>query len=156
MTQTEQKNVNAALRALKVLTLTPGTVTFLLENDPQALQQALLAVRPFTDDPSQIEALDAALLEVNRILRVGEVPLTDLERRVLRILREQAEDCSGGDFGIIEEVKVPGITRQALGGVLTSLQAKDILHVWEPTFVNGTTKVTQFTFNDREPISASL
>lgn len=146
--------LNAAIRALKVLTLTEGTVTYLLENDPQALQQALEAVRPFVIDPPQIERLDVSLLAVNRVLRVGETPLTDLERRVLRLLREQAEDCSGGDFALLEQVQVPGLSRQALGGVLTSLSKKDLITVNEPVETNGGPREggerwTQVTFNNR-------
>lgn len=74
--------------------------------------------------------------------------LTALEQRVLDLLTQDAAG-NGGDFGIVEDITVPGINRKALGGVLTSLQAKDIITVHEAILVNGDTRVTQFTFNNR-------
>ena len=86
---------------------------------------------------------------------VVEPTLTELEARILPILRQQAEDCSGGDFGIVEQVAVSRIcSRRALGAILTSLQAKGILTVWPPTETNGGPRyggerLTQFTFDNR-------
>lgn len=72
--------------------------------------------------------------------------LTTLEQKVLTAMKQNAESCSGGDFGIMEELRVKGLTRQQLGGLITSLQTKGQVQVWEPTLVNGREKVTQFTF----------
>jgi hypothetical protein len=74
--------------------------------------------------------------------------ITELEGRVLDALNK-SNDGNGGDFGIIEDITVDGLSRQALGGVLTSLQAKNIITVHEAILVNGDTRVTQFTFNNR-------
>ena len=72
--------------------------------------------------------------------------LTTLEQTVLDALKQNAEDCSGGDFAIVEELKAPkGMTRQAMGGVITNLVTKRIIRV-DVTYVNGNEKVTQVTF----------
>jgi hypothetical protein len=75
--------------------------------------------------------------------------LTTLETTVLAALKQNAQDCSGGDFACLEEVDVEGLTRKALGGVVTSLQNKGAIYV-DVTYVNGDEKVTQVTFPDDE------
>lgn len=62
--------------------------------------------------------------------------LTQLEQTVLEALRENAADCSGGTFACLEEVHVKGLGRQALGGVITSLETKGVIRV-DVTYVNG-------------------
>lgn len=77
--------------------------------------------------------------------------LNEMEAKVLQAMRAQADDCSGGDFGIMEELHVPRLSRNALGGYVTVLQEKGLVAVHEPVYINGSyrsrgTKVTQFTF----------
>jgi hypothetical protein len=63
--------------------------------------------------------------------------LNAAEITVLKALIQNAEDCSGGDFAIMAEVKVAGMTRNALGGHITTLEQKGAISVHE-TFVNAT------------------
>ena len=75
--------------------------------------------------------------------------LTALETSVLAALRANASDLPGGDFALLEELdaKPLGITRYALGGVVTSLENKKVISV-DITYVNGDrrNRVTQVEF----------
>jgi hypothetical protein len=73
--------------------------------------------------------------------------LTVLEKKVLEVLKQQADDESGGSFGVIESVKWSD--RKQLGGLLTSLQDKGVITVYEPHKIDGE-KVTQFTINEEQ------
>ena len=63
--------------------------------------------------------------------------LTALETKVLAALRKNADEVAGGDFGLLGEVRVAGMTRQAFGGVLTSLQEKGYVRVHDAVETNG-------------------
>jgi hypothetical protein len=63
--------------------------------------------------------------------------LTDLETQALGALFLSAAG-NGHDFGIIEEVRWDD--RKALGGLITSLQAKGFIHVHPTMIVNPTIK----------------
>lgn len=63
------------------------------------------------------------------------VQLTDLEKKVYEALWQGALDAAGGDFACLEEVRVAGLGRQALGGVVTSLETKGVITV-DITYVN--------------------
>jgi hypothetical protein len=92
---------------------------------------------------------------------MNNTTLTQFETKVLAALKQNADDCSGGDFAIMEGFKVPGLNQQQLGGVVTSLTEKKLIAV-DVTYVNaGWTvgsngrprrtrgdKVTQVTFFD--------
>jgi len=72
--------------------------------------------------------------------------LTVLESKVLAALKQQAQDCSGGDFAIVEEVSVRGLSRKGLGGVLGSLVAKGRIEVYPTMIVNrGTPDASRVT-----------
>jgi len=83
-----------------------------------------------------------------------KIKLTALEQQVLGALKQQADDCSGGDFAILGQMRpyyaAMHLTGQQFGGVLTSLQEKGVIEVHEPTEVNGGTRyaeqLTQITF----------
>jgi hypothetical protein len=84
--------------------------------------------------------------------RKNMLNLNAAEITVLKALVQGAEDCSGGDFAIMSEVKVPGMTRSALGGHVTALEQKGAISVHE-TFVNGSykskgTRVVQVLITD--------
>jgi hypothetical protein len=101
--------------------------------------------------PTLESAVNAVAATLRDELPKAPAGLTELEARVLAALRQQAHECSGGDFAIVEELKVSRwCSRQALGGVLTSLQAKGIIVVNEPLITNEGTryaaKVTQVSF----------
>ena len=77
--------------------------------------------------------------------------LTTLEQKVYDALKQNAQDCSGGDFACAEEVdtKALKLTKQQFGALLTTLQGKGVISV-DITYVNGGfgskgTKVTQVT-----------
>ena len=72
------------------------------------------------------------------------VTLTPLEQQVLDALHDNAQACSGGDFACLEDVNIDGLSRQALGGVVTSLENKRVISV-DITYVNDREKVTQVT-----------
>lgn len=88
------------------------------------------------------------------------INLTTLEQVVLDALKRNADDCSGGDFAIAEEVNMRGslatrigyrMSRQQFGALLTCLQAKGLVRV-DVTYINGNyrskgTRVTQVSFN---------
>lgn len=80
--------------------------------------------------------------------------LTVLERTVLVAMIANADAVAGGDFGLVEELHVPGLkNRHALGGVLTNLMAKGLVCVHEPVETNGGPRRggelwTQFTISD--------
>jgi len=69
--------------------------------------------------------------------------MTQMEQQVLDALKDNALDCSGGDFACAEEVdtKALRITKQQFGAILTTLEAKRIISV-DVTYING-----GFTFN---------
>jgi len=73
--------------------------------------------------------------------------LTTLEQKVYDAMKANAMDCSGGDFGIMEEMdyRSLGLSAQAFGGVVTALQNKNMVEVHDSILVNGVEKVTQFT-----------
>ncbi len=77
--------------------------------------------------------------------------MTVLEQKVFDALKQNAEDCSGGDFACAEEVdtKSLGITKQQFGALLTTLQEKRLIGV-DVVYVNGDRKVTQVTFGGDE------
>jgi hypothetical protein len=76
--------------------------------------------------------------------------LTELEVKVMEALAQEANDCSGGDFAIVENINIPGLSRKGLGGVLGSLSAKGQIEVAATMVVNAGTRyasrVTQVTF----------
>lgn len=74
--------------------------------------------------------------------------LTELETKVLAILKQNADDISGGDFAIMEEVDVRSLSlnRQQLGGVVSSLDQKKVIRI-DVTYVNNRQRVTRVTFN---------
>ena len=76
------------------------------------------------------------------------VQLTPLEQLVFDALKQNADDVSGGDFAMAEEVNTKnlGITRQQFGALLTTLQTKGVINV-DITYVNNQERVTQVTFN---------
>lgn len=76
---------------------------------------------------------------------LGINALTVLEAKVLRALDVSAAG-NGYDFGLLEDLDAAalGITGKQLGGVLTDLQNKGYVHIYEPVKVNGTYTVTQF------------
>lgn len=86
--------------------------------------------------------------------------LTALETKVLALLVKNADDAAGGDFGLLEgpgkvSYKALGLSGQAFGGVLTSLQEKGLVTVHAPHYINGGyaskgTKVVQFTLAANE------
>lgn len=76
--------------------------------------------------------------------------LTSLESKVLAAMVANADATTGGEFGILEELKVAGVRGKALGGVITSLQNKNLVTVHEPVETNGGPRrggerYTQFT-----------
>jgi hypothetical protein len=75
--------------------------------------------------------------------------LTELETKVYAAMKQNADDIAGGDFGMLDEMDVRslGISRQALGGVVTSLQTKGYVNVYAPERVNGKL-VQQFTITE--------
>lgn len=68
--------------------------------------------------------------------------LTELETKALAALNEDSRG-NGHDFGVMEFVEWDG-SRQQLGGLVTSLQAKGVLHMEAPHKVNGNETVTQY------------
>lgn len=83
--------------------------------------------------------------------------LTTLEQTVLDACWQAALDSTGGDFACADEVFVPKVGRRALGGVLTSLETKRMIHM-DVSFINQGitrtgrrtkgTRVVQITFPD--------
>lgn len=78
--------------------------------------------------------------------------LTPKELAVFEALKQNAEAYTGGDFACAEEVntRALGLSKQAFGGLLTTIAAKGLISV-DITYVNGGfgskgTKVTQVTF----------
>jgi hypothetical protein len=76
--------------------------------------------------------------------------LTTDERRVFELMKQNAEDVAGGDFGIMDEVNYKSLklTGQQFGALVTSLQTKGYLTVHEPVYVNNREKVVQFTIDE--------
>jgi len=79
--------------------------------------------------------------------------LNDTEQRVLNALIESSEG-NGHDFGCLEDLTGPwgtveGLTQQQIGGYITSLQAKGLIEVDEPRFMEDHGhNVTQFELTD--------
>ena len=73
------------------------------------------------------------------------VHLTDLEKKALEALKENADRVSGGSFGEIGGVK--WADRKQLGGLLTSLQDKKIITVYPPHRIDGEISI-QFEINE--------
>jgi hypothetical protein len=70
------------------------------------------------------------------------VKLNAMETAVLLAMGE-SNDSNGGDFGLVEDVKIPGLTGKQIGGYVTILQKKGLVQVHPPTPVNDY-YVTQF------------
>jgi hypothetical protein len=79
--------------------------------------------------------------------------LTAKELAVFAAMIDCAMDCAGGDFGIMDEVDYErlGLTGQQFGALVTSIQQKGCVQVYEPHKVNGEHWVTQFTVNWQQP-----
>lgn len=77
----------------------------------------------------------------------NRIKLTALETKVFMAMRQNSIDEAGGDFGIVETLKVEGMNRQTLGGYITALSAKGLVYVHDAHRVNGDRGniVTQFT-----------
>jgi len=73
------------------------------------------------------------------------IELTELEQKALKELQKSSAG-NGHDFGCVEDVKWDG-TRQQLGGVITSLQGKGVLTMYEPHRTDWG-MVTQFILNE--------
>jgi DNA-binding transcriptional ArsR family regulator len=96
--------------------------------------------------------------------------LNAAETKVMAALIASSAD-NGHDFGIMEEVKVSGMSRQALGGYVSVLAQKGLVTVYDREKVNEYW-VTQFKLSDEvieiaqrterqaaansEPVSASV
>ena len=50
-----------------------------------------------------------------------------LEKKVLEAVKQNAEDCSGGDFAIAGDVKVEGLSVSQIKGYLSSLHKKNLI-----------------------------
>lgn len=83
--------------------------------------------------------------------------LTEREMEVLVAMHANAEAVAGGDFGIVEELSIEGMSRKRLGGYLSILGQKNMITVYPTERVNGTDKVTQFIIEaaGRELIEAA-
>jgi hypothetical protein len=57
--------------------------------------------------------------------------LTTKEIQVLAACVHSAIDCSGGDFGLALDVSADGMNRHQIGGVLSSLEQKGWIGLWE-------------------------
>lgn len=75
------------------------------------------------------------------------VKLNPLETVVLLKMGE-SNDGNGGDFGMIEDIVLPGMNQMMIGGYVSALQAKGLIKVYPPTSVNDY-YVTQFTFTPK-------
>jgi len=88
-------------------------------------------------------------LALSAALAGPKLVLTPLEQQVFDAIEANAFACSGGDFACLEEVRIKGLNRQQLGGVVTSLETKGVISV-DITYVNeGVTSTGRRTKGDK-------
>lgn len=87
-------------------------------------------------------------------------PLTEKQELVLKVMYDNAMDCTAGDFGFVDEVieiLKDHMTIYQAGAVIATLSEKNLVKVWKRQRVNNThgyrgDLVRQFTFHNIEEI----